>query len=165
MKNYTLIRFIRGNINRLKKEYGGVVSIYILGGVSTDYETGQKVATHTSYQINRAIVLPSRLSRDAVQSISLISVNKKIVQGGTYDVATRTFIIDRRDVPAITAIGEDDWLVYDNKRYEIKWVDEFEQQTAWVIVARAVTGAPLEQDIPRIHNNFLAIADKATATI
>ena len=164
-KNYNLIKFIRRNIYRMKREYGGSISVYILGAVSTDYETGVKTAAKTAHHIKRAVVLPSRISRDAVQSISLISANKKIVQGGTYDVATRTFIIDRRDAPDITAIGEDDWVVYDNKRYEIKWIDEFEQQTAWVIVARAVTGAPLDQEIPETRSQDLAIEQVASASV
>ena len=164
--NYNLIKFIRRNIYQLKREYGGEITLYILGAVATDYQTGVKAAAHTSYPIKRAIVLPVRVKREVIQSISMISANKKFVQGGTYDAGTRTFIIDRRDVPTLTSINNDDWLVYNGKRYEIKWIDEFEQGTAWVIIGKELEGHEVGEDVPAVANqNSLGLTDVASATV
>src|SRR4030042_729535 len=139
--NYNLIRFIRRCIYQMKREYGGDIQINVLGTVNTNYQTGGKSAYWTAYNISRAVVLPVRIKREVVQTISMISANKKFVQGGTFETGTRTFIIDRRDCPALPAINKEDWIVYDNKRYEIKWVDEFEQGTAWLIIGKELEGA------------------------
>lgn len=139
--NYNLIKFIRRCIYQMKREYGGAIQINILGSIDTNYETGVKSAAHTSYNINRAVVLPTRIKREAAQTISMISANKKLVQGGTFETGTRTFIIDRRDCPTLTAIHNEDWIIYNNKRYDCKWIDEFEQGTAWLIIAKELEGA------------------------
>jgi len=164
--NYNLIKFIRRTIYQLKREYGGSIVVYVLGAVSTDYQTGVKAASHTSYHIDRAIVLPNRVKREVIQTISMISANKKFVQGGTFDAGTRTFIIDRRDVPGLDSINNDDWLVYDGKRYEIKWIDEFEQSTAWIIIGREIEGHEISEDLPaKANQNSLNLSDVAVATV
>lgn len=162
--NYNLIRFIKQCIYTLKRDYGGSITIYKLGSVATDYETGVKSSSHTSYDIARAIVLPNRLKREVVQSISMISANKKLLQGGTYDTGFRHFIVDRRDIPGVI-IGNDDWLVYNHKRYDIKTVDEFEQNTAWVIVAKEVEGVPPDEDINTPSNTLITFTNDASGSV
>lgn len=152
--NYNLIRLVRRCISQMKKEYGSPITVYKLGDTTTDLETGVKTVSRTSTYIKRAVVLPNRLSRDAIRSISLISANKQVVEGGYYDVGTRTFIIDRRDASGVT-LAEDDWIVYDGKRYDIKTIEEFEQQTAWMVVAREIEGAVTHEDISVKANNYL----------
>jgi len=164
--NYNLIRFIRRAIYQLKHEYGGAIALYTLGTVNTNYESGVKTAGHTSYQIKRAIVLPLRVKREVVQTISMISANKQFVQGGTYDTGTRTFIIDRKDLPSGVVVNNDDWITYEGKRYEIKWVDEFEQSTAWVIIGKTLEGHTVAEDVPGTANtNSLGISGTASATV
>lgn len=154
--NYNLIRFIRRNISTLKKEYGGPITVYKLESTTTNLDTGVKTHTRTSQYIRRAVVLPATLSREVTQTISLISANKKIVQGGSYDVGKRRFIIDRQDVPSTFTIDNDDWIVYDGVRYEFIAVEEFEQKTAWLVVAKAVHGdANVEEDHYAKSNSYL----------
>ena len=163
--NYNLIRFIRRNIYKMKKEYGSPISVYRLSAVNTDYETGAKTASRTAYHISRAVVLPVNIKREVIQSISVISANKKIVQGGMYDVGMRTFIIDRRDANFDT-ITNDDWIVYDDKRYDIKAIEEFEQRTAWLIIARELEGVVPAQDLPASGNDYLLdMTQSASATV
>ena len=65
------------------------------------------------------MVLQGVVTRDAKQSISLITAQKQMVQGGGFDVGKRTFIIDRKDVPRDFVLRKDDWIVFDNKHYDI----------------------------------------------
>lgn len=162
--NYNLIRFIRRCINMMKKEYGSPITVYKLGTATTDLETGVKTATRSSVYVSRAVVLPNRLTRDVIQSIALISANKKMVEGGTYDVGTRQFIIDRRDVPGWELV-QDDWIVYNNKRYDIKKIEEFEQDTAWLVVAREIESTAPEQDLPGETYNLLGFSHAAEGNI
>lgn len=134
--NYNLNRRIRQALYTLKRAFGSTVTFYKLIDSDTDYTTGQKVSTTTSYTIPRCIVLPVRIQREVVQTISIISANKGLLQGGTYDAGQREFVIDARDLPVIPR--QDDYLVYNDRRYEFKEVYELEQRTGWHIVAKEV---------------------------
>ena len=156
--NYNLIRLIRRCIQQMKAEYGGSITVYRLTSVDTDLQTGAKTVTRESIFVERAVVLPCVLSRFRVQTISVISANKQIVQGGTYDPGMRTFIIDRNDVPS-WELQKDDWIVYDSKRYELKTIEEYEYKTAWVIVAKEVEGMASQQDHYVTASDLIGLSD------
>src|SRR4051794_15856086 len=124
---------------QLKREYGYRVEIHKLLSSETNVRTGVKEISTTRLVINRVIVLPEVLDRTTKQSISLISSNKEFVSGGTSDIGTRNFIVDRRDVslPELTA---DDWLVYRHQKYQIKKVQIFEEDAGWIITAKRISG-------------------------
>lgn len=159
--NYNLIRFIRRCIYQMKREYGGPITVYRLINTDTDLQTGVKTVNRDSIDVVRAVVLPNRLTREAIQSISVISADKKIVQGGTYDPGKRVFIIDRADVPDWD-LEQDDWIVYENKRYDIKAIDEFEQKTAWLVIAKEVEGVTPEQDHRETTESLMTLEDSAS---
>ena len=164
--NYNLIRFIRRNIRMLKREYGGPITIYNLDTATTNYVSGAKSCVKTSVYLPRAIVLPSRIRPEVIQSISLISANKKIVQGGAFEAGKRTFIIDRTDVDANFTISNQDWIVYDGKRFDITQIDEYEYKTAWLIQAKVVEGVVPHEDLYARGNSYLlSLTQSASATI
>jgi len=149
----------------LKKEYGnGPLSVYQLGSTTTNLDTGVKSVAKTVTVINRAIILPAKIARDVIQTISQISANKAFVYGGSYDSRTRTFIIDRLDCTAISELKEDDWIVFNNRKYEIKSIQEFEFDTAWVIIAKHQLGDVGEQVFPLQADHLLDLLQTATAT-
>lgn len=159
--NYNLIRFVRRCIRQMKAEYGGQITLYKLSSTSTDRQTGVKTVTRESTVINRAVVLPDTLTRDRQQSISLISANKQVVQGGTYDPGTRRFIIDRADASG-WELDQDDWIVYDGSRYDIKSIEDFEQNTAWLVTAKQVRGATVNEDIYQTVSQLMTLSDTAS---
>jgi len=164
--NYNLIRFIRQNIRALKAEYGGPITVYQLASVDTDYDTGAKTETHNSVYVPRAVVLPVSLSRNVIQTISMISANKQLVAGGTHDQGLRIFIIDRSDVPSTYELHPDDWLVYDGKRYDVKKVDEYEYRTAWLVHTKAIEGVDPPEDLHVKSNSYLLdLTQTVTAVI
>lgn len=164
--NYRLIQFIRRCIRSLKKDYGNPITVYSQGEATTNYATGVKTVTRESKYISRAIVLPSRIKPDAIQTISIISSNKKIVQGGTFEAGKRTFIIDRSDVDSDWIVTTQDWIVYDGKRFDILQVDEYEYKTAWLIQAKVVEGAEVYEDHYAYGNAYLlSLTQSASATI
>ena len=138
--NRNLNRRVRQALYALKRMFGGTVYILKKTNVETDYETGIKTEKEYVWKIDRCIVLPVSITREATQSISVISANKNFVYGGTYDIGTRVFILDAYDLPRDFTIESDDWLVYDDKRYQIKTHDELEQHAGWVITTREVEG-------------------------
>lgn len=164
--NYRLIQFIRRNIRMLKKDYGNPITVYSQGVATTNYQTGVKTVTRESKFIRRAIVLPSRMRPEVIQSISVISANKKVVQGGAFEAGKRTFIIDRTDVDSDWEVTTQDWIVYEGKRFDITQVDEYEYKTAWLIQAKLVEGAEVQEDHYAKGNAYLlSLTQSASATI
>jgi|GEM_PF-2598484 len=164
--NYRLIKFIQRNIRMLKKEFGNPITVYRMGTATTNYTTGVKSVVRSSVYIGRAIVLPSRIKPEVVQSISLISSNKKVVTGGALETGKRTFIIDRSDVDSDWIVTTQDWIVYDGKRFDITQVDEYEYKTAWLIQAKVVEGAEVNEDHYAAGNAYLlSLTQSASTTI
>jgi hypothetical protein len=149
----------------MKKQYGGgPLSIYTFNGSTTNVETGVKTINKTVTVVNKVIILPAKVSREVLQSISQISANKAFVYGGTFDSRMRSFIIERRDCPNVV-LKDDDWLVFDGLKYEIKSIQEFEFDTAWVVVGRQILGEVPEQIHPLAVDHLINLTSVATAEL
>lgn len=163
--NYSLKRFQQVNIGMLKREYGGTITVYLLDSATTNLDTGVKTAVYTSCVINRAIVMPIHAVRNIVQTISVISANKKLVQGGTFDIGDRVFIIDRKDVPSTFELEKDDWIEYNSERYDLKYVDEYEPGTSWMAVGRMIEGVRPDLHLRVYPRSDLELSDEVTVTV
>ena len=152
-----LSRVIRQTIYALKRQYGGRIDLYRLNDAETDLRTGVKTTDRDVFSIRQAIILPNRITRDVVQSISQISSNKKFVYGASFDAGVRNFILDSRDLPNAYEIKNDDWIVYQNRRYDIDSIEEFEFHSGWVIKGREVMGQPVNQIFMVKADNLLDI--------
>jgi hypothetical protein len=157
----TLNRMIRQTLYSLKRQYGGTVNVYRLNDAQTDVRTGRKTIDKDVFVVRRAVVLPVRVSREVIQTISQISANKAFVYGGSFDSGLRKFIIDARDLPEGFAFTSDDWLVYNGRRYEIKAIWEFEFGAAWIVVGKELMGRAPEQVHLVAADNLLSIATGA----
>jgi hypothetical protein len=103
--------------------------------------------------------------RSVIQTISVISANKKLVQGGTFDAGDRIFIIDRSDVPDTFELEKDDWIEYNGQRYDLKYVDEFEPNTSWLALGKVIEGVVAELHKREYPRDDLSITDTATAVV
>lgn len=159
-----LSRVVRQTIYALKRQYGGRIDIYRLNDAETDLRTGEKTIDKDVFPIRRAVILPNRISRDVVQSISQISANKKFVMGSSFDSGRRSFIIDCRDVPDSYHPKNDDWIVYRNRRYDIQDIEEFEFRSGWIIKAQEVFGNPVEQIFLVKAGDYLELSSDASVS-
>ena len=129
-----------------KRQYsgeGGEISIYQLDKSEVDLCTGIPEREVTVFNIKRGVVLPARASTKFLQNSSKISADRFSAFGGTYDIRSRVFLIDRTDAPDLK-LADDDWLIYRGMKYEVKFFDEFEFDSVYVIVADSVCG-----DLPK----------------
>lgn len=163
--NLNLKQRIKAALYELKKQYGGgPVFLYTFGGTVTNVETGVKTVTKTVTKVPKAVILPAKMTREVVQTISQISANKAFVYGGYFDSRVRTFIIARTDCPGLL-LKDDDWLVFDGRKYEIKAIQEFENESAWVVTARHQIGDTNEQIHLLASDHLLDITQSAEATL
>ena len=161
-ENRHLNRRILNTLYMLKRQYGGCFDFYRRGTTGTrNHKTGVVTVDKTVLTIDHGIILPAKVMREAVQTLSIISANKSFVVGGTYDSSTRMFIVDRRDVPNLDLKGfepgMDDWIVYKDRKYEIKDFQEFEFDSAWVFVGKAVLGDVPEQIFHLCADNLIRV--------
>lgn len=142
--NRNLSRRINQVMYSLKRLWGGSFTIYQMGDATTNHLTGTKNVPRTVTNIRRGIIIPGKSTRDIGQTISMISANKAFASGGSYDTTARLFIVDRVDAPNLD-LTESDWIVFDDRRYEVKDFQEFEFDSSWVIAGRAIEGEIPEQ--------------------
>jgi len=145
--NYITNSHVAHNIYAMKRQYGAPILIRRKGNVSADPKTGTPTVENCTWLIRRAAVMPEEVTRDAKQSISLITAQKQMVQGGGFDVGKRTFLIDARDLPKGFMIEKDDWIVFDDRHYDIDNINEYGYKSAWIVVGKELRGRTESMDI------------------
>jgi len=148
--SYSLNQQIRHVLYSLKRSFGGQIDVHKLTASTTDVRTGQREQTVTVTRIARTPVLPGHTARKAVRGISLISANKEMVTGGTYDSQKKDFIIDRRDAPNLSTLTADDWIVYAGRKYQVAEVEALEFDAAWIVTAKELVGE-MSQRVIRVE--------------
>ncbi len=161
-----LNRRVSNALYMLRRQYGGRFDFYRRGTTgNTDHLTGDVTVDKTVVSIDRGIILPAKVMREATQTLSMISANKSFVVGGTYDNSTRMFIVDRKDVPDLELKDfeptSDDWIVYNGRKYEIKFFSEIEFDSAWVFTGKAVLGDIPEQIFQMSADNLVRVSQGA----
>ncbi|CAL1125571.1 unnamed protein product [Cladocopium goreaui] len=155
-------RLEKNTLYRMKRNYGATIDIYKLISTDTNVRTGKKTVVRDVTRIRRAPVLPGLQKRIVNQSISLISANKQMVMGGTYDMSRRRFIVDRRDAPELPELGTDDWVVYDHRKWQIESVEEFEVHAGWVITGRELVGEVPDEILQLSADHLLVLGSTAS---
>ena len=137
---------IQQTVYKLKRIYGRKIDLYRQGTLETNTLTGVKTwSGRSSVVVHRCIVLPVKLSRGQIQTISMISANKQFVEGGMFDTASRWFYIDPRDLPTNYEIKRDDFLIYENKKYEFKDIKYNEFDLLWEVLGVELVGEDFQQ--------------------
>ena len=153
-------RQTRLNLYQLRRQYGGPVTIYRLVSSDTTPETGVTETEVESYDIRSAVILPGKWSLQEKRGISLISANKQLVQGGQYEIGLQDFIVDSADLPFRPTT--DDWLVYGGKRFNFAAVDEYEDDSSWLISARALSSRAENQHFHVYASSLINVVQGVT---
>ena len=144
---YFLNRQMQTALYTLKRQYGGPVVIYRLLSSEVDPKTGIAVTETQATRVQRVIILPARITRDVIRNISIISADKQMVQGGSFEVSKRVFVIDRRDTPNLN-LSQDDWLVWNGRKVQFEKIEELEFNSGWIITGKVLLGeTDLETDL------------------
>lgn len=157
--NSQLTRMVEENLYVLKRLYGGRIVLCSLLDASTDHKTGVKTKDIETCHIKKAIVLPNKMTREVVESVARISMNKPLAYGGEFTIGDRGFIIQGSDAPKGWNLKQDDWIVYRGERYSIKMVIRTCGNTGWTVVARKHPGVPLTFHVTA--NSAITLFDEA----
>lgn len=134
----------------MKRSYGLPIDYYQMVTHTMDPEDGDKITVLTRTRIHRAIVLRAREFRSFVYDLAFISANKDFTHGGFFDPEDRKILIDARDVPTEFNPQVDDYCIFQDKKYEIKEIFDFEDNAVYTFLARKLRGAPIVRIEPTL---------------
>jgi hypothetical protein len=158
--NSTLHRLIKRTIYDLKRRYGAPVDVYKLLSNQSDPKRGTVDTQVEVYPLDRVIVLPNKLNKAEHRTISIISANKQMLQGGWYEADGRNFIIDRLDLPGVE-LTTDDWLVFQGRKYAFESLNEYELDMGWIVTGKALTGEAPQQVFKVKAESFVEFTSNA----
>ena len=158
----TKLKFIKNVIYKLERSYGRAVDFHIVDQHQTDPVTGNKTSVLQVIKINRAVILRARESRSFVYDLAYISANKDFTTGGFFDPEDRRIIIRSEylngHVPEI-----DDYIVVDNKEYNIIEIFKHCNTYAYEFLTKRVKGSLLVRIVGEF--NVLTLQQSAEAEL
>lgn len=151
------------SLYQLKKDLGvGPLDIYKHGGTKTDLCTGERELKRTKVRIELAIPLSKKSARRIVQTISKIGAAKDFVYGGYYDRDTKVFIVEKREIPF--ELNQDDWFIFDDKKFSIKEFWEIDTAAMYVIVGQRLKGDTFSQEHGLKARDVIFLGETANAS-
>ena len=133
------LRFQKQVIYRLKRDYGVPATIYRQLSEHYDLETGQKIVEKVYQHIDRVIFLPGVESQDFDYS----SMGANFARGGFFASTERLAAIDRDDLNEMfSVLKQNDYIIKNHERYEIKRISTFEGDFAYWLVLDETANAP-----------------------
>lgn len=157
--------FIRRVLYTLKKEYGTPMDIYQFISVAIDPKTGKRTAERRRIQIRKAIILPSVISRKFSYDLAYIAANKNFTYGANYDINSRTVIVEANDIPEGVEIVNDNYVVIEGHRYEIRIVERLEHEYGYLLTIKETTGALPYQVIAQSVGNTLRMEQNVNGEV
>lgn len=110
-------RLIQKILYRLKRKHGQEVDYYgIVPGVD-DVETGETTAsTKTVIRLKRGITFDIKI----LNQFDYQGFGQSFKYGGQVEVGDKFLILDKRDLPRTFVPNNDDYIVFENRRYALK---------------------------------------------
>lgn len=136
--NQNMLRQVKMVVNKLKRDYGLELHIWHPTSTVNNIETGKIVRTYDIHYIRKGVVLPKNFSRDFAYALSYIASGKNFVYGGYFDSARRDLLIDVDDLPAEFELTNNDFFVFEGKRWEIRSIELSEHNQSYYVVAQQV---------------------------
>jgi hypothetical protein len=106
--------------------------------------------------------MPAGYSRTRLPSIAGEANN---IVGGARDMSVRDFIVDRKDTVGLTTLNADDWIVYQNRKFQVSTVEAYEFNAAWLITAKELSGEVPQQTFNGVVSDDLGVTEVASGTI
>jgi hypothetical protein len=143
----------------LKRQLGQQLVLVSTSGDAVNLLTGLKSNVQTSVTINYAVNLPSNMVRGANYDLSYIIANRQFTYGAYHDTRTRKVLIDRRDIPSTFPVDLNMHVVFQNKRWEIKNLEEYEELECIVLLMEQLEGSLVRNQITASLSDSLGLGE------
>lgn len=142
MNRNTKFQYIKQILYELRKQYGFPIVLYNITEYNVDLTKGTKTINKDVMPIPKAIVLASSFD---VRYKALLGVQKDFAYGGQIGQDDRYFVIDRKYLKSDFVPSDDCYITYDNKRYDIVKIQEYEYLRAIIILGKHVKNASIDK--------------------
>lgn len=145
----------------MKRNYGFPIDLYKILKSDIDTTTGAKSIQKQRCHVRKAVILNAALLRRNFQyDMSYVAANHKFSYGGYFDTETLAVIVECNDFPRGIEFNEDDFAIYDRKRYTFDKVDILEHKLAIAITMRQAKGVSVEESLDLKVVSILAITQE-----
>lgn len=141
MMNRNKLVYFRRVIYKLSKDHGFKLDLYRATEI-TNYRTGRRETSLVKWHIKKALVLPNRMYRE-YNYLGFNNANQQV--GGVFDIHERRIIINKRELPRGHVIEENDYIVFNHHRYELKDISDMELVDFWHLTTRRIEGHPANE--------------------
>lgn len=142
-----MTRFIRHILYDLKKQFGRPIRILSPASTSYDLVAGTTVRTYNTYNIMKAIVLPTNEQRDFVYDLAFIAANKNFTTGGYFGVDALEIIVDLQDLPVGVSLTVNEQILIGNRKYQVARVRITEGQEGVQLSVKGLPEAAYEDQL------------------
>ncbi len=132
-------RFIRRVLYSLKKEFGFDITFHKMLDQTLNLEEGTSTQTFEIKRVRRAIILPDSKRDTFEYDLAFIAAAKNFTYGGSYTTSTRRIIVDKQDLGDYV-IELRDYIIWNEKRWEVSKLDSYELETGFIVQVRLVEG-------------------------
>ena len=125
----------RAAVYRFKRQFGFPIDIYKLQTSQTNPQTGVITRTVSVTHIQWAVYFCGPQTRRALarKMAAGTEAARDFAASGAYDIDVATFIVDQQDAPNLMLLTQDDWIVYDNRKFQIVKISGVDKES-WVIL-------------------------------
>lgn len=113
-------------IYRLKRKYGKRIIIRKIDYNDRDITTGQITQVENDIIISKAVPLPNKMKRAFSYDLSYVAASKNFTYGGIFEVGERKILIDAKDIPSDYTLKNTDTIIFEERRYEIKEIEDLQ---------------------------------------
>lgn len=133
-------RQIRNVIYRFQRLFGVAVSYRTVGTSSVNVQTGEVTLPESEIAIRKAIIIDRKKYPDIDYDLSFIAANKNFTYGGVFTRVERVMILLGRDLQG-TVPKLEDYTIFQDKRYNIRNIEELDSKLGYILVLEAVDHA------------------------
>lgn len=151
-------REVRRAIYAIKRRFGQPFLARRTTNDATDFSTGKNFANLTSVFVRRGAFMSAMDVRGFMRTITDTARIQNFAYGGMFDARTRFLLLSQRDLPTDFPIDENIHIVFPvddfgnltgaSKRWEVKGLEEYEEQELLVLTLQSVDGAILDPTVP-----------------
>ena len=152
-------QWIKNNIYKLKQTSGKKIIIQSKSNTQYNLETGKRVVNYFWLEVPKAIVLEERFER------VFDPVDGRFRLGGYQENKIRNILIDRNDLPKDFVITLEQWIIFNNKRYDIIKVEDYDDKNVYNLIVKHVRDQQINFVESSNINDVLPILETIDAVI
>lgn len=142
--------YIRQILYEYRLRYGVPAELYLASVGEPNYETGEKEVSIQRIDMPQLVTESVDLIRKFEYDISFIKANSNFAYGAFFEVGDRFAIIDGIFLNGVE-IHQNDYIVYNRKRYDPKKIQKLDGDTGYLLQLRSVEG----QEFNQIFHQFV----------